>query len=715
MAVIRALIETGADDTLVNLEDYVKKTELEALVDAQLDLLEPLIETFLFPVIAGQFTVSIASIPLPYTVSEVYFNGVFQGPATYTLSGTDITFSEALPNDGRVDVVVAKVQPLGVSDLLYTAPFTGAQTRTSTSKWSDVVSVKDFGAVGDGVADDTAAIQAAVNYAIARSAHAALLGFSTDILFPSGEYLVTSTITVPGGRVGFVGEGQEGTKITGSVTLFDVGDHTPGAPRARGVTFRSLNLVCSDLAGAASSVILYRTISALFEDVNFVSWNVGLDCFRASTTRMDRCTINGQFRTVGGLAGIRLQGTDETQTGEVYTPGGGTHIADCEIFGEVPGGGQPLASGILVHAVDGLYISQSHVAGCTAGLNLDPQGSAANHAIIDVRCVDCYWDDPNGASNVYNVRIGGTVRESIAMADASTQQSIYQDISFSGGKFRGAGIATNNVKFEVADGDSWFDSTTRLSGIAFNGNTFIESIGPNVTIAANTIEPTGIVFTGNYFTKGNSGASASVGAAINLSAESGCIVGNVFGPAAGASDYIASLTLSDSGAADNPNPSFVVVGNDLSKAVATVEPVRVNQASSQGADTLQADNLYPGQGRTLKQVYKLTTTDATTTNAFAYAIQPSQAGAVTATVSGCNADGTKAVVYQFYTGFRNNGVASSLSSGVATWTLVRQWNPDAIATVPSADLSGNTLRVRVTGVAAETWTWSVDIDMTGAK
>jgi hypothetical protein len=58
----------------------------------------------------------------------------------------------------------------------FLAAGSGATQRTALEKFRDVVSVKDFGAVGDGVADDTAAIQAAINSGQA-------------LVFPAGTYL----------------------------------------------------------------------------------------------------------------------------------------------------------------------------------------------------------------------------------------------------------------------------------------------------------------------------------------------------------------------------------------------------------------------------------------------------------------------------------------------------------------------------------------------
>lgn len=65
---------------------------------------------------------------------------------------------------------------------------TGAQQRTVESKLQDVVSVKDFGAVGDGVADDTVAIQNAVN-----AANGGTLYFPK----PQNSYLLNSSISKP--------------------------------------------------------------------------------------------------------------------------------------------------------------------------------------------------------------------------------------------------------------------------------------------------------------------------------------------------------------------------------------------------------------------------------------------------------------------------------------------------------------------------------------
>lgn len=65
---------------------------------------------------------------------------------------------------------------------------TGSTVRNLGEKLRESVSVKDFGAVGDGVTDDTAAIQAAVTYAYAQLGHC--------VYFPTGTYLMSSTITM---------------------------------------------------------------------------------------------------------------------------------------------------------------------------------------------------------------------------------------------------------------------------------------------------------------------------------------------------------------------------------------------------------------------------------------------------------------------------------------------------------------------------------------
>ena len=108
------------------------------------------------------------------------------GDLPYTPSGgiSATTIPTAIAElDSEAAKSAALAASTGSSLIGHIGTGTGATARTVQSKLRDFVSVKDFGAVGDGVADDTAAIQAAVNAA-------QITGQS--VYLPAGTYLVTS-------------------------------------------------------------------------------------------------------------------------------------------------------------------------------------------------------------------------------------------------------------------------------------------------------------------------------------------------------------------------------------------------------------------------------------------------------------------------------------------------------------------------------------------
>jgi hypothetical protein len=94
-----------------------------------------------------------------------------------------------------------------------------AVQRSTESKLQDVVSVKDFGAEGDGMTDDTNAFQTALNAAASSKA---------TLHVPSGYYLITSGLTLPSytpsaGRVctvRIVGDGYYSSIIKFTATAY---------------------------------------------------------------------------------------------------------------------------------------------------------------------------------------------------------------------------------------------------------------------------------------------------------------------------------------------------------------------------------------------------------------------------------------------------------------------------------------------------------------
>lgn len=119
----------------------------------------------------------------------IYMGGVYQQSDTYTIVGDTLTFSEApVTGTNNIEVVHFAVTDIGETDasaVSYIPAGTGAVATNVQEKLRESVSVKDFGAVGDGVTDDTASIQAALDS-----------GAGT-VFFPRGTYLITSSIIIP--------------------------------------------------------------------------------------------------------------------------------------------------------------------------------------------------------------------------------------------------------------------------------------------------------------------------------------------------------------------------------------------------------------------------------------------------------------------------------------------------------------------------------------
>lgn len=121
---------------------------------------------------------------------SIYIDGIYQERDTYSISGTTLTFTEAPPLNASIEVINYRVADIGTADannVTYSPNGSGAVQTTVQAKLRESVSVKDFGAVGDGVTDDTAAIQAALDYGLSNG---------EAVFFPGGRYRTTSELTI---------------------------------------------------------------------------------------------------------------------------------------------------------------------------------------------------------------------------------------------------------------------------------------------------------------------------------------------------------------------------------------------------------------------------------------------------------------------------------------------------------------------------------------
>ena len=252
-----------------------------------------------------------------------------------------------------------------------------------------VYDVKAYGAVGNGVADDTAAIQAAINAAAAAG--------GGEVDFPSGNYLVTAGLKVDGDNILMQGAGWSSRIVAGASGIFCL---IGTVELRRNIVIRDLELqgqatgegavqehavmvgvVAAMNAGSSLSwtgnVLLYNLhVTGKTPGTN--GFNDGLHLNRANGSTISQCVVESLFGSSSFYGvGVVMDGDDHS-------------IVDSQVLSTISGQGRHgiySAGNITRHLISRNLVKNFNNAGITS--NATGTLPAVGIIIESNRVLDC--------------------------------------------------------------------------------------------------------------------------------------------------------------------------------------------------------------------------------------------------------------------------------------------------------------------------------------
>ena len=384
---------------------------------------------------------------------------------------------------------------------------TGAVATTVQAKLRETVSVKDFGAVGDGVVDDTAAIQAAIDATIYNGSSNQANGLKHTVYIPAGTYRITDTIHLGYGvsfnSVTVEGAGyQYGSNLFNGTRIVADFDDRPAFnfQGSRGSVLRNLGI-----SGKTDSYYIANQFGSgssgapLLDDTNPANW----DDPSLPATQDSRYAPYAAI-TVDAYSGVRPATSYPDVTYPAY-------------LGAVAQYNKNFSSKILIENV--------FIRGFIAGIAVQPCDADGNADFITIRgCTLQYvkWGISVGNSQSRNVHIE-SLNAAVFYA-LLTNSTHGRRIGRFGGEITDASVVLGINIFVFGDG-------ARLGPVTFT-NLYFESTWRIGSLTAGSTNEEGIIFNSCTFKFDNQTAKRGIPSnVIDLFDERVCVEFNncVFG------------------------------------------------------------------------------------------------------------------------------------------------------------------------------------------
>jgi hypothetical protein len=425
------------------------------------------------------------------------------------------------------------------------APITATGSTTARSlpdRFADVVNVKDFGAKGDGVTDDTVAVQAFFDYVTTHGS----FGIITQ-----GVYKVTSQLTITIRGYGFeisgAGNGSAFLQATSSFVATPVvrilGTGTTVGWKIGGFTITTVDgytgsATCGLQIGSPSATTDINGYQwSTIEDVNIIGFPILYNIVHARMIKFNTCSgwgtassihdiclniyQNGYF--TGDLVFDNCQFVSHDSSGKIavnflsnvgpYSPASGNYsvsginFINCDLYSGENCVNANVTNGALLSDIwfTNVQIDQETV----NNFNFSASGSAS--IINDIHIIDCFMTKSTGTQILFNI------------TNSAAAEAVF--------------VTNNYINSTVNQGVSFYNNLATIRGVQVHNNTFTDPYTSSTLIGFNTVthfECTNNTAVGAYnisayaahivqiesgcskfYVSGNNGASFTSGSVIN--------------------------------------------------------------------------------------------------------------------------------------------------------------------------------------------------------